>query len=155
MRSIRRTASRRTSATSRPRTARSCGAWVRVRFTAVRSRHSVIRTRPQPRNDAERRAARWYRIRAYRILDTNTWIAGYELDVVARRGDVVVFCEVKSKSGDAFGDPLEMVTAEKMRRVRRAAEAWLAVRPDCAGLMVRFDVIVVRSGRLECLRSAF
>jgi putative endonuclease len=62
---------------------------------------------------------------------------------------------VKSKSGTGFGDPLEMVTAEKVRRVRRAAEAWLAARPDCRGLEVRFDVIVERAGRLACVRAAF
>jgi putative endonuclease len=62
---------------------------------------------------------------------------------------------VKSKGGDGFGDPLEMVSEEKTRRVRRAAEAWLAAHPECAGLEVRFDVIVDRSGRLECLAGAF
>jgi len=74
---------------------------------------------------------------------------------VARRGNTLVFCEVKSKSGDRFGDPLEVVNAEKVRRVRRAAEAWLAARPDCAALTVRFDVITQRGGRLGCLRNAF
>ncbi len=108
-----------------------------------------------PRNAAERRAARWYRLRGYRILATNVWIAGNELDVVARRGGTVVFCEVKSKGGADFGDPLEMVTEEKTRRVRRAAEAWLAVHPECGGLVVSFDVLVERSGRLQRVRAAF
>jgi putative endonuclease len=112
-------------------------------------------SRPKPRNAAERRAARWYRWRGYRILDTNAWIAGNELDVVVSRGTTLVFCEVKSKSGLDFGDPLEMVTEEKMRRIRRAAEAWLAARPKYTGFAVRFDVIVERGGRLECLRAAF
>jgi Holliday junction resolvase-like predicted endonuclease len=48
-----------------------------------------------------------------------------------------------------------MVTEEKVRRVRRAAEAWLAASPGCSGLKVRFDVIAVRNGRLACLRNAF
>jgi putative endonuclease len=89
------------------------------------------------------------------VLATNVWVAGNELDVVARRGRVVVFCEVKSKAGDEFGDPLEMVTPEKVRRVRRAAEAWLASRPELADCEVRFDVIAVRGRRLECVREAF
>ena len=105
-----------------------------------------------PRNEAERRAARWYRLRAYRILDTNAWLAGGEVDVVARRGGTVVFCEVKSKSGDGFGDPVEMVSERKAAQIRRVAEAWLAGHPECAELVVRFDVIVERGGRLECLR---
>jgi putative endonuclease len=111
--------------------------------------------RRKPRHPSERRAARWYRLRGYRILATNAWVAGYELDVVARRGRTVVFCEVKSKTGTAYGDPLEMVTPEKVRRVRRAAETWLAFHRECAGCLVRFDVIAVRGRKLECLRGAF
>jgi Holliday junction resolvase-like predicted endonuclease len=48
-----------------------------------------------------------------------------------------------------------MIDAEKQRRVRRAAEAWLARRPELAALRVRFDVIVVRGRRLEAIRQAF
>ncbi len=110
---------------------------------------------PQPRNDAERRAARWYRLHGYRILATNCWLAGAELDLVARRGRVVVFCEVKSKSGDGFGDPLEMIDARKVVRIRRAATAWLAGHPELDGLDVRFDVIAERAGRIEHLAAAF
>jgi putative endonuclease len=109
----------------------------------------------RPRYDAERRAARWYRLRGYRILGTNVWIAGYELDVIARRGTSLVFCEVKSKSGTRFGDPLEMVTAEKVRRVRRAAVAWLATNPEHGGCDIRFDVVVERAGKLERIANAF
>ena len=112
-------------------------------------------TARRPRHESEARAARWYRRRLYRILDANCWLAGNELDLVVRRGGVLVFCEVKSKSGDGFGDPLEMVTAEKERRVRRAAAAWLARHPEQACLEVRFDVVVDRGGRLEHVPAAF
>lgn len=113
------------------------------------------RPRPKPRHASERRAAWWYRLRGYRVLDTNPWLAGNELDVVARRGGTVVFCEVKSKDGAAYGDPLEMVTPEKVRRIRCAAEVWLAVHPGYAGHAVRFDVVAVRGRRVECLPNAF
>ena len=62
---------------------------------------------------------------------------------------------MKEKSGGGFGDPLEMVTAEKQRRVRRAAESWLAARPELDGLLVGFDVVAVRGGRLERVADAF
>jgi putative endonuclease len=75
------------------------------------------------------------------VLARNAWAGGYELDLVLRRGRRVVFCEVKAKGGDRYGDPLEMITGEKVRRLFRAAEAWLARRPDCAGLEVRFEAI--------------
>ncbi len=90
-----------------------------------------------------------YRLRGYRVLAENAWAGGYELDLVLRRGRTVVFCEVKSKGGGGRGDPLEMVSPEKMRRLRRAGEAWLAARPELAGCEVRFDVAAVRLGRAE------
>jgi len=89
------------------------------------------------------------------VLGRNVWIAGCELDLVARRGRSLVFCEVKSKAGAGFGDPVEMVTAVKAARLRRAAEAWLAAHPDCGGCEVRFDVVAVLGRRLRCLRAAF
>jgi putative endonuclease len=109
----------------------------------------------RPGKRAERRAARWYRLRGYRVLAENVWIGGYELDLVVRRGRRLVFCEVKEKTGDAFGDPLDMVTAEKQRRLRRAAGAWLAAHPETAGLAVSFDVVAVWRGELVRIAEAF
>ena len=63
--------------------------------------------------------------------------------------------EVKEKRGSRFGDPLEMVTAEKQRRLRRAAEAWLAARPELKGLRVGFDVFAVHDGRVRRVPQAF
>ncbi len=106
-------------------------------------------------NRAERRAVWHYRLRGYRILGTNVWAGRNEVDVIARRGRLLVFCEVKGKGGVGFGDPLEMIGPEKARRVRRAAEAWLAVHPELAGLEVRLDAVAERSGRLERVSNAF
>jgi putative endonuclease len=103
----------------------------------------------------EKRARRHYRLRGYRILGANVWAGGYELDLVVRRGRQLVFCEVKGKSGIGFGDPLEMVTPEKVRRVRRAAAAWLAANRGHSGCVVRFDVVAERSGKLERVAQAF
>jgi putative endonuclease len=104
---------------------------------------------------AERRAAWWYRLRGYRILGTNVWAGGYELDLVVRRGRCLVFCEVKEKLGQRFGDPLEMVDEEKQRRLRLAAESWLARHPEVEGLGVSFDVMAVREGKLQRIPQAF
>ena len=104
---------------------------------------------------AERRAVWHYRLRGFRILATNAWIAGYELDVVARRGGLVVFCEVKAKASLELGDPVEMVNPEKQRRIRVAAEAWLASKRDVEGCEARFDVATERAGRLTVLSDAF
>jgi putative endonuclease len=106
-------------------------------------------------NAAERRAALHYRLRGYRILATNAWAGGNEVDVVARRGSTLVFCEVKERRRDDFGAPEEFVHSEKQRRVRRAAEAWLATRPDLSELDIRFDVVAIADGRLKRISGVF
>jgi putative endonuclease len=119
--------------------------------------------KPQPRSEstrargtaAERRAAWHYRLRGYKILDANVWAGRYEVDLVARRGRTLVFCEVKDKASARFGDPFEMVDEEKQRRIRAAAETWLARQPRLAELDVRFEVVAFRGGRLERLADAF
>jgi putative endonuclease len=96
-----------------------------------------------------------YRLRGYRVLATNVWIGGNELDLVVRRGARLVFCEVKAKESERHGDPFEMVGPEKQRRLRRAAEAWLAAHPELADLEARFDVVAFRGDTLERLANAF
>ena len=94
-------------------------------------------------------------MRGYRVLERNVWIGGYELDLVVRRGHDLAFVEVKATGGPRYGDPLEMVTPEKQRRLRQAAEMWLAAHPELARLHASFEVIAVAEGRLERLRQAF
>jgi putative endonuclease len=106
-------------------------------------------------NAAERRAAWHYRLRGYRILGTNVWAGGNELDLIARRGGRLVFCEVKEKRGDGYGGPAEMVGPQKQRRVRRAAETWLAARPALGGLEARFDIVSVHGRALRRIADAF
>jgi putative endonuclease len=104
---------------------------------------------------AERRALLHYLIRGYRVIGTNVRAAAGEIDLIVRRGQVLVFCEVKTKLGDQFGDPAEMVDAEKQRRLRRTARAWLAANTELALCEVRFDVVAVRGGRLRRVPNAF
>ena len=111
--------------------------------------------RAGPGQAAERKAVRWYRLRGWKILGENVWAGGNELDLIVRRGRALRFVEVKEKKGARFGDPLEMVTAEKRRRLRRAAEAWLGARPELARLAIGFDVIAVRDGRVQRVPQAF
>jgi Holliday junction resolvase-like predicted endonuclease len=55
---------------------------------------------------------------------------------------------VKAKGGPVYGDPLEMIGPEKLRRLARAGESWLAAHPECAGLEVRFEAIGIHGGGL-------
>ena len=93
------------------------------------------------------------------VLDRNWRCRDGELDVVARDGDALVFCEVKTRRGTGFGSPAEAVTPAKRRRLRLLARAWLAEH-DHHAPDLRFDVVgvhVMPSGpaRVTHLRNAF
>ncbi|MDJ0391919.1 YraN family protein [Rhodococcus sp. G-MC3] len=93
------------------------------------------------------------------VVDRN-WRCRYgELDIVARDGDVVVFVEVKTRSGTGYGTPAESVTYAKQQRIRRLALAWLDERGS-PWVRLRFDVIGVLMTRdgdpvVSHLRGAF
>ena len=59
------------------------------------------------------------------ILERNWRCPTGEIDIVARDGRVLVICEVKTRTSNDFGAPLEAVTARKAARLRRLAAAWL------------------------------
>jgi putative endonuclease len=99
--------------------------------------------------EAERRVRRFYRLRGYRILGANVRAGGNELDIVLRRGRRLVVCEVKARTGPGYGDPWEAVGREKERRLRRAAESWLARHPELRELEVACEVVAVRGRRIE------
>ncbi len=109
-------------------------------------------------------AVAWYAGASYEVLDRNWRCAEGEIDVVARSaaGDVVVFCEVKTRSSASFGSPFEAVTPAKQRRVRMLAVRWLrsARSPGARYERVRFDVAAVTPGpggalEVEVLEDAF
>ena len=94
-----------------------------------------------------------------RVLDRNWRCREGELDIVAREGSALVFCEVKTRRGVGFGHPVEAVTPAKQRRLRVLAQRWLAAHEEHARDL-RFDVVgvLVRPSRpalVTHLRAAF
>jgi putative endonuclease len=87
--------------------------------------------------------AAWYEAAGYAIVARNWRVRDGELDIIARRRNVLVFCEVKTRRSDAFGIPAEAVTARKQARIRSLASQWLAGARMRAEV-VRFDVASVR-----------
>jgi putative endonuclease len=79
------------------------------------------------------------------ILERNWRCDLGEIDIVARDGDTLVVCEVKTRAGTGFGSPLEAVTPRKAARLRRLAARWIQDRqvhpPD-----VRIDLVSVLRG---------
>jgi putative endonuclease len=100
-------------------------------------------------NRGERRALVHYRLRGYRLVAANARVGRYELDLILRRGSRLLVVEVKEKGGAGFGDPLEMIDEEKVRRVYAAAARWLAAHPELASLEVGFEAVGVRGRSVE------
>ena len=108
----------------------------------------------------ERLAEKRLRGAGYVIRERNYATHGRrgEIDLVAEENGVLCFVEVKGRRGEGFGLPAEAVTAEKQRRIFRAAEAWL-LRERRGDVACRFDVVAVRETpdgpEVEILRDAF
>lgn len=108
----------------------------------------------------EKLAARYLRRRGFKILYRNfRGRQGGEIDLVCRDRDTLVFVEVKTRTREDFGRPLEAVGSQKQRRISLGALAWLRLlgNPD---ILFRFDVVevTIASGkppRVELVRNAF
>lgn len=107
---------------------------------------------------AEDMAAAYLQSGGFEVIGRNVLAGGGELDVIAVRGGLVVFCEVRGRRSDDLVSPLDTLDAKKTRRVRQAAMAWLAsqrrnwseIRFDAAGVV--FDS---PEGRMTYLEGAF
>lgn len=91
-------------------------------------------------------AVRYLEGRGMTVLDRNWRCRHGEIDIVALDGDCLVVCEVKTRTGLGFGDPVEAVTWRKYARLRRLAGAWMADRADAAltggpPAAIRIDVV--------------
>lgn len=78
----------------------------------------------------------------FTVIDRNWRSSSGELDVIALDGGVLVICEVKTRTTEAFGGPLAAVTPTKLARIRRLAGEWIAEHPLAVDGM-RIDVIGV------------
>jgi putative endonuclease len=114
--------------------------------------------RPALGRAGEDLAAAFYLRNGFRVLDRNFRCKAGEIDLVVRRGSLVVFCEVKTRSRTAHGVPSEAVDGRKQARLRRLAGHWLAERRPRA-CDIRFDVIAVEASsnnlRVTHLPDAF
>lgn len=109
----------------------------------------------------EDRAAAHLRSLGFEIVARN-WRSGWrelpgELDLIARRGDLVVFCEVKARQRSGYGGAAIAVGETKQARIRALAAAWLAAddSPVDADVDVRFDVIAIEGVALTHHAAAF
>ncbi|WP_099865852.1 YraN family protein [Pararhizobium haloflavum] len=119
----------------------------------------MARTREEEsarRRQAERRghrgetlAAIALRLRGYRILARRFRTRAGEIDLIARKGDVIAFVEVKARAGTLLA--IDAVPAATQRRIRAAGDIWLAQQydrgRDYSGYTWRYDIVVIRPRR--------
>ena len=77
------------------------------------------------------------------ILARNWRCAEGEIDIVAREGDCLVVCEVKTRRTMDYGAPVEAITWRKAARLRRLAGWWIEAQPELTSVTCRVRVDVV------------
>ena len=126
----------------------------RSRFSSSRPQHLRLGTR------GEKLAGQFLRRNGYKILYRNfRGRTGGEIDLVCRDRDTLVFVEVKTRTREDFGRPLDAVDRDKRKRISRGGLAWLRLLGD-PDILFRFDVVEViivedAQPRFELLRNAF
>jgi putative endonuclease len=122
----------------------------------------VARSRIDGRAELGRRgealAASYLEARGFRVLARNVRQGRLELDIIAQRGTLVVFCEVRARTSDRFIGPAHSIDHEKIRKLRQAAASWLR-ESKLGRVQVRFDaaclVFDTPEGRLTYYEAAF
>ncbi|MDQ0455365.1 YraN family protein [Rhizobium paknamense] len=104
------------------------------------------------RKQAERRGrlAEWLAVlflllKGHRILALRHRNRFGEVDIIARKGDLIVLVEVKARASERLG--VDAVSHDSQRRIRAAGDAWLSRRSDAHRLSIRCDIVVVLPGR--------
>jgi putative endonuclease len=126
----------------------------RRRPTTPRGRTAAPKPPPRPERQiafrlgvsAETRAAALLLAKGFRIVARRWQSPVGEIDLVVRRGRLLVFVEVKARA--AFDDAAEAVTPRQQRRITAAAKAWLARHAEDLERDVRFDAVLVAPWRL-------
>jgi len=103
---------------------------------------------------AESKASAWLIAKGYRILARRFRTPYGEIDIVARRRDLLAFVEVKARAN--LDDAAYSVTPQQQQRIIAAAQAWLMVHPEHAEMDMRFDAILIAPKHLpKHLMAAF
>jgi len=99
-------------------------------------------------NEGEKKACDYLELQGFEVLEMNHRNKIGEIDIIAKDGDILCFVEVKTKTGEGFGLPEEMVNSRKQQKIIRTAECYL-IEKELVDVNWRIDVIAVDSGKGE------
>ncbi len=99
-------------------------------------------------------AAQYLKKRGYKIIGRNYFVAGIgEIDIIAKDGKILVFAEVKFRSGKDYGSPSQFVNKSKQLKITKTALCYVKenkIRSD-----IRFDVVSICADDVEHIKNAF
>lgn len=104
--------------------------------------------------EKEKLAGAYLEKNGYEIIEYNYRCKQGEIDIIAKDGEYLVFCEVKYRSGDKSGTPFEAVDYKKQKIISRCALFYIA-KKQLEYLPCRFDVISVTDKEIQVLKNAF
>ena len=104
---------------------------------------------------AENSAAAFLESQGFDIVTRNFLRRVGELDIVARQEDLLVVAEVRTRASEAYGGAAASIGPAKQRRIVMTTALFLQRHREYACCRVRFDVLIVRDGRVEWLKHAF
>ena len=90
----------------------------------------------------------------YRILHRNLRFSHYEIDIICRDDDSLVFVEVKRSLSSRFGHPATWIDERKKEHLRQAAQMYIE-QFGVIGVDIRFDAVTIVSGTIEHFKNAF
>ncbi len=115
--------------------------------------------RKQLGKDSEQLACKFLERQGYRLVQRNFHSKWGEIDLIMRKGQELVFVEVRSKSNRDYGQPAETVDKNKQEKIRKTAQLYLYQHQEMKQCYCRFDVIGVvwQNGlaQIEWLADAF
>lgn len=102
----------------------------------------------------ERLAGEYLENQGYEIIEYNVFSRPGEIDIVAKDGEYIVFVEVKYRSDDRYGQPLEAVSISKQRTISKCALSYLK-KHRLWDVPVRFDVVGILENEITLVKNAF
>ena len=117
----------------------------------------MVSTRKQG-DEGEQIAMRHLKRLGFEIVEMNYHFGHGEIDIVAKDGDTLVFCEVKTRKSDEYGDPEYAITPRKQQQIRKVALGYL-VEHEIKDQECRFDVVAIRMfggpPKINYIKNAF
>ncbi len=103
----------------------------------------------------EKTAVEYLAARGMQILECNFRCRQGEVDIIGMHAGVLVFVEVKYRTGTGMGSALDAVTPVKMRKICKVAMYYRYVKKVFQDMPIRYDVVAIQNGEIHWVKNAF